>query len=146
MNLLGKIMSNVVLNILELLFETLDFWGDTTTWTVADVQLFPNYGNNTFLSYAFLGIERVYTWERAHLLIIVPSPGIMCWRHGAPIALENLWAPSCRNKEKLSPLNTMVKDHDQENVGPRSPQTTSKGCPMEIEKSFMCEPKLWSMM
>ncbi len=30
-NLLGKIMSNVVLNILELVFETLDFWGDTTT-------------------------------------------------------------------------------------------------------------------
>ncbi len=30
-NLLGKIMSNVVLNILKLLFETLDFWGDTTT-------------------------------------------------------------------------------------------------------------------
>jgi hypothetical protein len=43
-------MSNVVLNISELLFETPDFWGDITTLPVADVQLFPNYGNNTFLS------------------------------------------------------------------------------------------------
>jgi hypothetical protein len=44
-------MSNVVLNISELLlFETPDFLGDTTTLHVADVQLFPNYGNNTFLS------------------------------------------------------------------------------------------------
>jgi hypothetical protein len=50
MNLLGKKMSNVVLNISEILFETLDFWGVTTTLPVGDVQLFPNYGNNTFLS------------------------------------------------------------------------------------------------
>jgi len=46
----GKKKSNVVLNISELLCETLGFWGHTTTYHVADVQLFPNYGNNTFLS------------------------------------------------------------------------------------------------
>jgi len=46
----GEKMSNVVWNISELLFETPDFWGDTTTLLVVDVQLFPNYGNDTFLS------------------------------------------------------------------------------------------------
>jgi hypothetical protein len=54
-------------------------------------------GTTPFFHRLFLGIKRVYTWERAHLLIIVPSPGIMCWRHGAPIALENLYDPSCGN-------------------------------------------------
>jgi hypothetical protein len=51
-----------------------------------------------------------------------------------------------RQLGKLSPLNSMVKDHDQENVGPWSPQNTSKGCPMQIHKSFMCESRLWNIM
>jgi hypothetical protein len=38
----------------------------------------------------------------------------------------------------------MVKDCDDENI--ERPQTKSKGCPMEIQKSFMCELYLQSVM
>jgi hypothetical protein len=51
-------MPNVVLNISELLFETPDLGGDTTTLPVADIQLFPNYGNNTFFFIGFSGYSK----------------------------------------------------------------------------------------
>jgi len=38
----------------------------------------------------------------------------------------------------------MVKDYDHGNV--ESPQNTSKGHLMEIQKSLMCGPKLLSVM
>ncbi len=40
-------------------------------------------------------------------------------------------------------LYTTMKDHDHGNV--ESPQNTSKGRPLEIQKSFMCEHGLSSV-
>jgi hypothetical protein len=70
-------MSNVVLNISELLFETPDFWGDTTTLPVADVQLFQIMGTTPFFHRLFwvskdfthggpFAYNRHFSWD--HLL------------------------------------------------------------------------------
>jgi hypothetical protein len=45
--------------------------------------------------------------------------------------------------KSLALFYTMMKDHDHGSV--ESPQNKSKGRPMEIQKSFMCEHGLLSV-
>jgi hypothetical protein len=56
--------------------------------------------------------------------------------------LKKLWDENFNISKniKLGPLYAMVKEYDHGNV--KSLQNTSKGCPMVIQKSFMCEPSL----